>query len=90
MSESLLIALIAVPTLTAVVLWALPVLMADRIAALVGTVVSGVLLVASIVLMLASIAGLIWLAARIYERAVLRIGAPMKLIEGLRLARGER
>jgi NADH-quinone oxidoreductase subunit M len=49
-SEWLLIALIAVPTLTAVVLWALPVVTADRVAALVGTIVSGVLLVASFVL----------------------------------------
>ncbi|WP_329003607.1 NADH-quinone oxidoreductase subunit M [Kribbella sp. NBC_00709] len=50
MSQSLLIALIAVPALTAVVLWALPVVIGDRVAALVGTIVSGVLLVASFVL----------------------------------------
>ncbi len=41
----------------------------------------------SIVLMVASIVLLIWLAARIYERVVLRMGAPMKIREALRLAR---
>ena len=30
---------------------------------------------------------LIWLAARIYERVVLRMGAPLKLGEALRLIR---
>ncbi len=37
--------------------------------------------------MLAGTAALMRLAARIYERAVLRMGAPLKLREALRLAR---
>ena len=41
----------------------------------------------SIALMVAAILALVWIAARIYERAVLRVGAPMKLREGLKLAR---
>lgn len=41
----------------------------------------------SVVLMLAGTAALMRLAARIYERAVLRMGAPLKLREALRLAR---
>lgn len=44
----------------------------------------------SIVLMLAFAALLIALAARIYERGILRSGAPLKLVQGLRLARGRR
>ena len=44
-------------------------------------------LVISIVLMLAAIALLLWLAARIYNRAVLRMGAPIKLLQAVRLAR---
>ncbi|HET6831672.1 MAG TPA: ABC transporter permease [Solirubrobacterales bacterium] len=44
-------------------------------------------LIASLVLMLLAVAALVRLAGRIYERAVLRVGAPMKLTEGLRLAR---
>ena len=44
-------------------------------------------LAVSIVLMLVAIVGLMVLAGRIYERAILRVGAPMKLLEGLRLAR---
>lgn len=41
----------------------------------------------SVALMLVSIAVLIRLAARVYERAVLRMGSPMKLSQALRLAR---
>jgi len=41
----------------------------------------------SVVLMLAGTAALMRLAARIYERAVLRMGAPLKLREALRFAR---
>ena len=41
----------------------------------------------SIALMAIAIVVLIWLAARIYDRVVLRMGAPMKLREALRLAR---
>lgn len=44
-------------------------------------------LAVSLGLMLVAIAGLMVLAGRIYERAILRVGAPMKLLEGLRLAR---
>ncbi|MGI8594508.1 MAG: ABC transporter permease [Solirubrobacteraceae bacterium] len=44
-------------------------------------------LAVSVVLMLAGTAVLVRLAARIYERAVLRLGAPLKLREALRLAR---
>ncbi len=44
-------------------------------------------LVVSIALMLAAIVVLIWLAARIYDRVVLRMGAPLKLRQALRLAR---
>ena len=44
-------------------------------------------LIASIVLLVASTFALIWLAARIYERAVLRVGAPLGLRETLRLVR---
>lgn len=42
----------------------------------------------SLALMAAAIFAMIWLAARIYERAVLRMGAPLRLREALRLARG--
>jgi ABC-2 type transport system permease protein len=41
----------------------------------------------SVALMLVSIAVLIRVAARVYERAVLRMGSPMKLTQALRLAR---
>ena len=44
-------------------------------------------LAVSVVLMLVGTAVLMRLAARIYERAVLRMGAPLKLREALRLAR---
>ena len=44
-------------------------------------------LIVSVVLMVAFTLGLVWVASRVYERAVLRVGAPMKLIEGLKLAR---
>ena len=44
-------------------------------------------LVISIVLMLAATALLLWLAARIYNQAVLRMGAPIKLLQAVRLAR---
>jgi hypothetical protein len=37
--------------------------------------------------MLAARALLLWLAARIYNRAVLRMGAPIKLLQAVRLAR---
>ncbi|TDW17225.1 complex I subunit 4 family protein [Kribbella kalugense] len=50
MSQSLLIALVAIPALTAVVLWALPVVTGERVAAIVGSIVSGLLLVGSVVL----------------------------------------
>ncbi|MFN8113554.1 MAG: ABC transporter permease [Solirubrobacterales bacterium] len=43
-------------------------------------------LAVSVVLMVASVVVLIHLAGRIYERAVLRVGSPMRLIDGLRLA----
>jgi NADH-quinone oxidoreductase subunit M len=46
----LLIALLAVPAVAAAILWALPVSTADRIAAIVGSVVSGAVLVGSAVL----------------------------------------
>lgn len=41
----------------------------------------------SIVLVVAAAVALIWLAARIYERAVLQMGAPLKLRQALRLVR---
>lgn len=41
----------------------------------------------SLVLMVAATVLLIWLAARIYDRAVLRMGAPIKFGQALRLAR---
>jgi ABC-2 type transport system permease protein len=41
----------------------------------------------SIALMLAAIVLLIFVAARVYDRVVLRMGAPMKIREALRLAR---
>lgn len=44
-------------------------------------------LILSIVLLVAATVALIWLAARIYERAVLRVGAPLGLREAMRLAR---
>lgn len=44
----------------------------------------------SIVLMIAATAALLWVAARIYDRAVLHMGAPLKLRDALRLARRER
>jgi len=44
-------------------------------------------LAASLVLMVAGTAALIWLAARIYERAILMTGRPLRLREALRLAR---
>jgi ABC-2 type transport system permease protein len=44
-------------------------------------------LVASIVLMMLATVALLWLAARIYDRAVLRMGAPLKLRQALELAR---
>lgn len=44
-------------------------------------------LVLSIILMVAATLALLWLAARIYDRAVLRMGAPLKLRETLRLVR---
>lgn len=50
MSQWLLIALLAVPALTAAVLWALPVVTGERVAAIVGSIVSGLLLVGSLVL----------------------------------------
>ncbi|NEA36221.1 NADH-quinone oxidoreductase subunit M [Streptomyces sp. SID13031] len=50
MSEWLLIALLAVPALTAAILWALPATTGERVAAIVGSVVSGLVLVGSIVL----------------------------------------
>lgn len=37
--------------------------------------------------MIAATALLLWLAARIYNRAVLRMGAPVKATQALRLAR---
>jgi ABC-2 type transport system permease protein len=43
-------------------------------------------LAASIALMLAGSAAVLWLGARIYERTVLRYGAPLKLTQALRLA----
>ncbi len=46
-------------------------------------------LVASVALMIVSVVLLIGLAGRIYERAVLRVGSPMRLIDGLRLARSQ-
>ncbi|HWD80446.1 MAG TPA: NADH-quinone oxidoreductase subunit M [Kribbella sp.] len=50
MSQSLLIALLAVPALTAVVLWALPVVVGERVAAIVGSAVSGLVLIGSVFL----------------------------------------
>ncbi|WP_427888595.1 complex I subunit 4 family protein [Kribbella sp. GL6] len=50
MSQWLLIALVAVPAVTGGVLWALPVLIGERVAAIVGSVVSGLVLVGSVVL----------------------------------------
>jgi NADH-quinone oxidoreductase subunit M len=50
MSQWLLIALLAVPALAAGVLWALPALIGDKVAAIAGSVVSGLVLVGSIVL----------------------------------------
>ncbi len=47
-------------------------------------------LIASIALMLVAIAALIWLAGRVYERAILHSGASMKLTEGLKLVRSKR
>jgi ABC-2 type transport system permease protein len=41
----------------------------------------------SLALMVLAIALLLWLAARIYDRAILRMGAPIKLREVLKLAR---
>jgi ABC-2 type transport system permease protein len=41
----------------------------------------------SIALMLAAIVLLVFLAARIYERVVLRMGAPLKIRDALSLAR---
>ncbi|TDO43079.1 NADH-quinone oxidoreductase subunit M [Kribbella sp. VKM Ac-2527] len=46
--STLLIALLAVPALTAMVLWVLPVSFADRVAAVVGSVISGLVLVGSV------------------------------------------
>ncbi|MEV8374360.1 NADH-quinone oxidoreductase subunit M [Kribbella sp. NPDC056861] len=46
----LLIALLAVPALAAAILWALPAGLGDRVAAIVGSVVSGLVLVGSAVL----------------------------------------
>lgn len=45
-------------------------------------------LIASIALMIAGCAVLIWVAGRVYERTVLRMGAPMKLEEVFRAFRG--
>lgn len=45
-------------------------------------------LMLSIALMVAASALLLWLAARIYDRAVLRMGAPLRLRQALALARG--
>jgi ABC-2 type transport system permease protein len=44
-------------------------------------------LVISILLMIAATALLLWLAARIYNRAALSMGAPLKFLQTLRLAR---
>ena len=44
-------------------------------------------LVISVVLMLLAAAALLWLAARVYDRTVLRRGAPLKLREALGVAR---
>ncbi len=44
-------------------------------------------LVISLVLMVLAAAFLLWIAARVYDRTVLRMGAPIKLREALRLAR---
>jgi ABC-2 type transport system permease protein len=41
----------------------------------------------SLALMAVAIVALIWLAARIYERAILRMGAPIRFREALRLVR---
>lgn len=46
-------------------------------------------LVLSIVLMVAACLALIWLAGRVYERAVLRMGAPIKARELIRLVRSD-
>lgn len=47
-------------------------------------------LLLSIALMVAGCALLIWIAGRVYERAVLRMGAPLKLGELMRLIRSDR
>jgi NADH-quinone oxidoreductase subunit M len=49
-SQWLLIAVIGAPALTAIILWALPVVIGDRVAAIVGSVVSGLVLIGSVVL----------------------------------------
>jgi ABC-2 type transport system permease protein len=41
----------------------------------------------SLVLMLLAVALLLWVAARVYDRTVLRMGAPMKLRDAFRIAR---
>jgi NADH-quinone oxidoreductase subunit M len=48
--SALLLVLLALPALTALVLWALPATTGDRVAAIVGSVVSGLVLVGSAVL----------------------------------------
>ena len=44
-------------------------------------------LIGSLILMVVAIAAMLWIAARIYDRAVLRMGAPLKLRQALRLMR---
>jgi ABC-2 type transport system permease protein len=44
-------------------------------------------LIVSLVLMAVSVVALLGLAGRVYERTVLRLGAPIRLREALRLAR---
>lgn len=44
-------------------------------------------LVISVALMIMAAGALLWFAARVYDRTVLRMGAPMKLREALRLTR---
>ncbi|MEJ7875618.1 MAG: hypothetical protein WKF62_03085, partial [Solirubrobacterales bacterium] len=44
-------------------------------------------LVVSVALMLLAAAALLWLAARVYDRTVLRRGAPLKLRQALGIAR---
>ena len=44
-------------------------------------------LIGSLALMVVAIAAMLWIAARIYDRAVLRMGAPLKLRQALRLIR---